>query len=154
MDKKILCLDIDVLPDGRVMQGQVVRHQHLHKGYPTVKIGGVTLKVHRLVAEWYVPNPQKLPFVNHIDGNKQNNHYTNLEWCTQRQNVHHALRTGLHPNPETPIVGIKDNGDEFWFVSQAEAARCTSALQPNINKCLAGLRKTAGGMSWRYYDSK
>jgi hypothetical protein len=47
-------------------------------------------KVHRLVAEYYVQNPHNYNEVNHIDGDKSNNHYTNLEWCTHAQNVRHS----------------------------------------------------------------
>jgi HNH endonuclease/NUMOD4 motif len=52
--------------------------------------------VHQLVAKAFIPNPNDLPKVNHKDGNKSNNHYSNLEWCTQKQNIHHALQNGLH----------------------------------------------------------
>ena len=51
--------------------------------------------VHRLVAQAFIPNPQHLPVVNHIDGNKKNPCADNLEWCSYQENHDHALRTGL-----------------------------------------------------------
>lgn len=59
-------------------------------GYP-----GSHIKVHRLVAMAFHPNPNNLPQVNHIDGNKGNNHYLNLEWTDNSGNQRHAFATGL-----------------------------------------------------------
>ena len=72
-------------------------------GYPSVglrifknsKSVQTIFKVHRLVATYFIPNPQNKPVVNHIDGNKYNNAATNLEWCTIAENTQHAYRTGL-----------------------------------------------------------
>src|SRR6202044_1914587 len=54
-------------------------------------------KVHRLVGLVFLPNPNRLPEINHEDGNKCNNRVGNLEWCTRRHNSIHALITGLRP---------------------------------------------------------
>ena len=59
-----------------------------------------TLRLHRLVAMAFIPNPDNLPEVNHKDGDKHNNCVTNLEWCTNLQNMHHAWENGL-------IYGLK-----------------------------------------------
>ena len=64
-----------------------------HKtGYVRVSIGNKSKGlVHRLVAETFIPNPNNKPMVNHIDGNKTNNHISNLEWVTNAENVKHAF---------------------------------------------------------------
>jgi hypothetical protein len=69
------------------------------ESYVTVRLsknGNITtFRIHQLVAEAFIPNPDGKPCVNHKDGNKQNNTAENLEWCTHSENNRHAFRTGL-----------------------------------------------------------
>ncbi len=58
-------------------------------------IGKKTVTVHRLVALHFLPNPNNLPEINHIDYNKHNNYISNLEWVTHKTNIDHAVKNGL-----------------------------------------------------------
>ena len=78
-----------------------LKHRSNGKGYSKVKLtqnlgGQVDKYVHRLVAEIYVPNPDNKPEVNHIDGDTLNNHYSNLEWVTRKENMSHANKLGKY----------------------------------------------------------
>ena len=64
--------------------------------------------LHRLLAEAYIPNPDNLPYVNHIDGNKHNNNLGNLEWCTHAENMKHAFTIGLKN-----LTGSKNNNSKL-----------------------------------------
>lgn len=74
--------------------------QHHKRGYRfySLNVGGKTKGhlTHRLVAKTYIPNPDNLPEVNHKDCNKTNNHVSNLEWVTSRQNYDHAIANGRY----------------------------------------------------------
>lgn len=72
--------------------------QRPQKGYMIVQLttpkGKKNIRVHRLVAEAYIPNPQKLPYVNHKNGIRHDNRWTNLEWCNATHNVRHSISMG------------------------------------------------------------
>ena len=88
-----------------------------NRGYYSVGIKRKTHMVHRLIAKAFLPNPGNKPFVNHLDGNKLNNHVDNLEWCTVQENNLHARQTGLHKQ----AVGHKLNYQNAATKSKALA---------------------------------
>ena len=69
---------------------------------------------HRLVAEVFLPNPNNLPVVNHLDGNKLNNHVDNLEWATYSENAYHAHHNGLIATVTGPDFYQTDLEQEEW----------------------------------------
>lgn len=73
---------------------RLVKPQKDHKGYLYVEIGRKKYKLHRLVAKYFLDNPDNLPQVNHKDCNKQNNDVNNLEWCNNRYNYEYSLKMG------------------------------------------------------------
>lgn len=96
--------------------GKYIKSSFASGPYARVKVNGVRMYVHRLVAMTFIANPNNYPFVNHKDGIKSNNNSYNLEWCTRKHNDDHAKATGLilkgskHPNAkldEGQVMTIK-----------------------------------------------
>lgn len=132
-----------VAADGRVWSSRArvfLRATPDGHGYPSVGLrrDGKTYprKVHRLVATLWVPNPNDLPHVNHIDGNPLNSSATNLEWCTPMENSRHALITGLTPGYASPEVKAEILRLRGEGVSWREIADKTGRT-PNSVRCLA-----------------
>ena len=64
-------------------------------------------KIHRLVAEAFIPNIENKPHINHIDFNPSNNNYSNLEWCTHKENMEHSIKAGRISIAKAQKVGPK-----------------------------------------------
>jgi hypothetical protein len=94
--------------------GSIIKPHKNYKGYYKIVLYTDKIPknyfVHRLVAMKYIPNPMNYPEVNHKDGNKENIHPSNLEWCTGDMNRKHAVRTGLMCRGEKhPFSVMKDS---------------------------------------------
>jgi len=89
-----------VTEDGIIRNNKLLWKGISNKGYYYVcmYLNGKNVKfnLHRIIAETYIPNPDNLPQVNHIDGDKLNNRIKNLEWVTNQKNRDHAIQNGLH----------------------------------------------------------
>lgn len=88
----------EISSDGHVRNTKTKRILHEFvgtDGYLRSQFDGKTRLIHRAVAQTYLKNPNGLPEVNHIDGNKTNNSVKNLEWCTRNHNLKHAYDNGL-----------------------------------------------------------
>ena len=84
----------------------------------------------------FIDNPNGHKFVNHIDGNKANNKYTNLEWCNQSCNEKHAFATGLKRKTNKPFVVIFNNGQIKKYNCQYELAREINICQQYVSHWL------------------
>jgi hypothetical protein len=100
--------------------------------------------VHRLVAAAFIPNPQNLPEVNHLNGNKADNRAGVLEWVTPQDNWQHAVAAGLCPHRLKPCpVRCLNNG--AVYPSQIAAARALGLRTNRISEVVRGARKQIMG---------
>lgn len=128
------------------------------KDYPRnilVKDGkNKSLFVHKLVAIEFIENKKNKPQVNHIDGNKLNNHYSNLEWCTRSENQIHAYKTGLQKqvlkdiHPFIKIVSIYLDGKLIVSGSKRHVCRHMKFDRKSLNQFIKGKQKTLYGIKY------
>lgn len=86
--------------------------------------------IHRLVAQCFVDNPENKPVVNHKDGDKSNNHFSNLEWVTSSENSKHAFRSGLSKAP-----ALRGEKHSMHKLSQADVDYIRAVHTPWDSDC-------------------
>lgn len=145
--------DYIVEPNGQVFSKVSNRYLKIitdKDGYHIVKAANKLRKVHRLVAEAFIPNPDNLPEVNHIDFDRTNNHKDNLEWVSRAHNIKHskdrqvasAARSYTFYDPQGAVVSITN-------LSQFCKER---GLDMNsMNKVHSGWRTFKSHKGWRRY---
>lgn len=120
-----------------------------------------TYKVHRLVAETFIENPQDLPCINHINEIRDDNRAENLEWCTYEYNNTYGHRLekiqekrdqGAFDKQKRAVIAcdIRTEKELYYFSSVAEASKFLNKSHCNIVACLKGRQKTSYGYKWKY----
>lgn len=128
------------------------------KGYNVVALSRdgkpKTFRVHRLVAEAFIPNPDNLPEVDHIDENTRNNAVSNLEWCSSSYNLHYGSRIKRSADKHKKAVDMLTKEGKYvkTFPSIIEAvSELGLKSKSSIGNVLAGRSKTAAGYQWRIH---
>ncbi len=148
-----------------------IRRQNIRKNFGRycmvslqLNLKTIPFRVHRLVALAHIKNTENKPYINHIDGNPQNNQVENLEWCTAQENSLHLYRV-LKQKPSKGWTGIKgkDNPNsvpilqytkEGIFIKRwdaiNQAAQSLNIDDANIGVALRGVNRYCGGFKWEY----
>ena len=121
---RVRSLDRTLLDKNNVeykVKGKIRKISCTGRGYQDIQLSkegeSKMFLVHRLVAETFLDNPENLPIVNHIDGNKSNNNIGNLEWVSNSDNINHAISTGLRKTSDIE-THIKKEGNSGATVKE------------------------------------
>ena len=134
--------------------GRLIKLKPDRKGYAKVEIDDHSegrirkVGIHQLVAQAFIPNPENKPCVNHIDENKLNNHVSNLNWMTVKENNNHGTRNERAGRSRGKKVHCIETGEIYY--STEEAKRQTGI--GHIGDVCRGNRRVAGGFHWEYVD--
>ena len=140
----------------RYSQGRISKPIVTRTGYLYVSLSkgknGHPVRLHRIVAKAFLPNPDDKPQINHRDGCKLNNHVDNLEWVTQGENMQHASILGLRPAGENHVRAKFSKSDIIYIrenpntLTQESLATKFGVAQPVISAIQLGKTyKTTGG---------
>lgn len=153
--------DYYIRKDGKVWS----RNQHcflkpkINTGYYDITLHfekkRYTVRIHRKVAESFIPNPYKYTIVNHKNGNKLDNRVENLEWCTSRQNSQHAHDNGLVNVYKRPVVQYDMDGNKIAeYASATSAGIATKIRRSDISATCRRIQLSSGGYIWKYKEDE
>lgn len=112
-------------------------------------------KVHRLVCEAFIPNPENKPTVNHKDGDRKNNNLKNLEWATHKEQVDHYWKAGLNPNfskKRKRVAKLDGGGNIIESFSSLKAAKMSMSDNASTGWIISRsikLNTMAYGYKWK-----
>lgn len=142
--------------NNRIRRGRILKPSMKKSGYVHIilhkKGNPYYLLLHRIVAEAFIPNPNNLPQVNHINEDKSINSSDNLEWITSKDNINFGNRTkkAIAHSKKKPIYAIDSEHNISKFSSIHEACRELNLYPSCVCHCLKGRLNTTGGYSFRY----
>lgn len=142
----------------RLLKLSLKKSGYLYVGLSDIHKKISHVRVHRLVATAFIPNPDVLPVVNHKDEDKTNNRVDNLEWCTAKYNANYGTRNMKLKNRRSISVRAidpKNNRVVGIYGSMEEASRSTDGANiSHISQCCSGKRRTSGGYKWEVVNAK
>lgn len=149
--------EVSNLGNVRNLKGHILKPSLIHQGYLIVALCQEGKKrnarLNRLVAEFFVPNPENKTEVNHINGIKTDNRAENLEWTTKSENMIHAYRSGLQKKGKHPIRKIRCLEDGKIYATAGEAARTYGIVSHTVTSSCNRL-STKGRYNFRYVEER
>lgn len=169
LDRQMSVYGIHNPPLSTIRKGKILSPRISQDGYEKVSLTkdkkSKNYFVHRLVASAFIENTNNLSEVNHIDGNKRNNKFLNLEWCDHLQNMQHCFSNSLKKHFAKPMLGKtydksplskrvyqydkNSNLIKIWN-SVREASEHYGVDGSNISRCCNGHSQSCKGFVWRY----
>lgn len=134
----------------RTGQMRRVKQSHDSKGYLQFTYKGRLVSSHRFIAELFIPNPDNLPQVNHINEKKDDNRVENIEWCDAAYNNSYGTRNERISNKVCQYT--LDGTFICEWPSTMEVERQLGYNHRNIGKCCLGKYRQAYGYVWRYAE--
>lgn len=151
---KVRSIDRYISGRSGLVKGQLIHSDLNQKGYPQLRLYKNNTKYvrnqHRLLTLAFIPNPNNLPQVNHIDGDKLNNHISNLEWISNSDNMSHAYKLGLRSSIGENNSNCKITDNQVTHIKLIyNTGKSSKYISEELDIKLHIVRQIISGKSWK-----